>query len=301
MHSGARQLHCTEIWGGNRPTDTALSIFGMDAWVYSHPHQGDSGGDVYYLTSCSSGQISRVVVADVAGHGEVVADIARHLRRLMHRYIMYHSQKRLVRAINARFARTTPDGEFATAVVVTFDALANRMLLTNAGHPPPLHYDIKAGRWQLLENRPGSAAFHDGNPGSPARTAAGPGELVDVPLGIEPAVRYDEVDIQLNVGDLVLCYTDSLTDAMIPSGERLGPRGLLKQVADLNTTDPDQLIPALRGRIASLDPRNLLDDDVTLLLFRPNGQRTSIPLRDLAMAPFRAVRAVAGSYVGQGT
>ena len=56
-----------EVWGGNQATFAAFEKAGLDIWLYSRPFGTDaSGGDLYYLSSCASGRITRMLVADVA-------------------------------------------------------------------------------------------------------------------------------------------------------------------------------------------------------------------------------------------
>ena len=53
---------------------------GVDAWVYSQPCENQAaGGDVHYVSTCAAGQVVRMVVADVAGHGAGVAETGAHL------------------------------------------------------------------------------------------------------------------------------------------------------------------------------------------------------------------------------
>ena len=57
---------------------------GLSVWVYSRPHGSSlGGGDVYYLSLCASGRISRVLLADVSGHGELVSGLGVGLRDVM--------------------------------------------------------------------------------------------------------------------------------------------------------------------------------------------------------------------------
>ena len=80
-------LQCMEVWGGNDAVQSAVTMPGLDAWVYSRPHQGDAaGGDVHYLSSCATGRITRLLIADVSGHRQRVADIAVRLRNLMRQF-----------------------------------------------------------------------------------------------------------------------------------------------------------------------------------------------------------------------
>ncbi|MFN8858296.1 MAG: hypothetical protein ACK50P_22190, partial [Planctomycetaceae bacterium] len=95
------RMQCMEVWGGNEPATRAVELTGLQAWVYSLPYPDSrKGGDVYYLSSCASGRISRMLIADVAGHGDLVDNTARGLRDLMRRNINFISQRRLFVALN---------------------------------------------------------------------------------------------------------------------------------------------------------------------------------------------------------
>ncbi|MCA1686587.1 MAG: hypothetical protein LC745_11560, partial [Planctomycetia bacterium] len=83
-HPDGRSMHCMEIRGGSQAVEEAVTTPGIDAWVFSHPHEGaDSGGDVHYLSLCGGGVITRLILADVSGHGAAVAEISKSLRALM--------------------------------------------------------------------------------------------------------------------------------------------------------------------------------------------------------------------------
>ena len=64
------QLACTEVWGGNNIAHELLKLPGLVGLVHSKPAEpATSGGDVYYVSVCDKPVLSRVVLADVAGHG----------------------------------------------------------------------------------------------------------------------------------------------------------------------------------------------------------------------------------------
>ena len=72
-----RVMQCMEVWGGNAQTESSVSMSGLDAWVYCQPYgSADAGGDVYYVSSCATGRITRLLVADVSGHGAAVHETA---------------------------------------------------------------------------------------------------------------------------------------------------------------------------------------------------------------------------------
>jgi len=119
--TGDHAMQCMEIWGGNRAIDNVVSMPGIDAWVFSRPHKGATGGgDIHYLSSCATGLISRLLVADVSGHGAGVDGLAVKLRRLMARHVNHIDQTKFVRALNREFGDLADDGGFATALVATY-------------------------------------------------------------------------------------------------------------------------------------------------------------------------------------
>ena len=252
---------------------------GLDAWIYSEPWQHDTaGGDVHYLSSCASGQVVRMLIADVAGHGSSVAKIAGDLRLLMRRYVNDHDQGRFVRSLNREFTAASADGIFATAVAMTFDSPTNNLLICNAGHPPPLWYHAAEKKWSyLISTVVGSANF---------------------PWGIEDAVDYEQFAVHLHVDDLVLCYTDSLIEAPDSAGELIGQQGLLDLIQTLENPDPAGLVPRIIKAIDDRSKGGLDRDDVTCLLFRPNGLRPKVPYLDKLFAVPRVLGDWCGVHFG---
>jgi serine phosphatase RsbU (regulator of sigma subunit) len=273
-------MQCMEVWGGNALADRSVSMSGLDAWVYCKPFENsEAGGDVYYLSSCATGRIARLLVADVSGHGAAVRDTAVALRTLMRRYVNCLDQCQFVRSMNRQFTELSSAGSFATAVVTTFFAPTNELTLCSAGHPAPLLYRAATREWSLLDS-------------------ADTPQLSNIPLGIDD-VDYEQFSVRLDVADLVLCYSDSLIEARDAAGEMLGEQGLLKMARQLDVSDPSTIVPKLLSSIASIRGGNLAGDDVTAMLFRPNGAAPVVPLRLKLMAPLRVLHgAVSGLLSG---
>src|ERR1700682_5962792 len=136
-----QHMQCMEVWGGSQLTSRSVEFGGLEAWVYSKPYgQAQRGGDVYYASSCATGRITRLLLADVAGHGHSVASTAADLRTLMRRFVNRLDQTEFVRLLNLQFATLSRAGTFATAIVGTFFAPSGRLTVCNAGHPRPLLY-----------------------------------------------------------------------------------------------------------------------------------------------------------------
>ena len=118
-----QHMQCMEVWGGSSQTNNGVSMLGLDAWVYSRPYKkAEAGGDVYYVSSCATGRITRLLVADVSGHGADVSQTALALRAMMRRFVNYIDQTRFVRSMNDEFVSLSQNGSFATAIVTTYFA-----------------------------------------------------------------------------------------------------------------------------------------------------------------------------------
>lgn len=263
-------LHCMEVWGGNTRGDREFQMPGSEIWLHSRPVANVlNGGDVYYLSSCASGRISRLLLADVCGHGTRVSDLASQLRRLMHRHINRVRQADFIQEMNNELTRISQDGYFATALVGTFFSTSRSLQICSAGHPRPLLFRQAPGRWEVF-------------PAGPVSTAG-----VNLPLGIVSSIQYSQTTESLQPGDMILGFTDGLTDLLDRKGEPLGVNGLLQMVRSLDTAPPRLFLTAL---LANLEKWAAIPakDDLSVLLMRANGSGAS--LQSTLLAPFRMLK-----------
>lgn len=269
------RMECMEVWGGNQATERDFQTPGLKIWIYSRPYgQAAGGGDVYYLSSCASGRITRMLLADVSGHGETVSKIAVGLRDLMRRNINFIKQTRFVRAMNQQFTESCQQDGFATALVSTFFAPTQTFTLCNAGHPVPLVYRQETSTWTELANN----TDHSDGPS-------------DTPLGVIDEANYCQLDVKLSPGDMVLSFSDALTDSIDADGKPLGTRGVSAIIRALDVSRPAEMIPSLMQQISNLSDDNLKQDDATLLLCQATGAGPSF--KDNLLAPFRLFGSVA--------
>jgi len=280
MKSHPEHWQCMEVWGGNQVVDDSVKVAGLDAWVFSKPYGGsEGGGDVYYVSSCATGRIARLLLADVSGHGEAVQKLGVGLRDLMRRHVNHIDHGRFIRLMNQQFAGLAREGMFATAVVSTFFAPTMRLTLCNAGHPVPMIYRADKREWSFLQGREASSE-----------------EPTNLPLGILDLADYQTFDVPLKPGDLVLCYTDSLVESTGSDGEMLGHEGLMEIVKTIPLSQPEKFVAALLEAVAERCDGNLDKDDVTVLLFSPNGKGRHPSLWRQMVAVGRLTGKIVGSF-----
>ena len=266
-------MTCMEVWGGNRSTWSQFVVPGLDLWVYSQPYgDGELGGDVYYLSSCASGRVTRMFLGDVSGHGAEAAPLATKLRDIMRKNVNYIDQSRVVESLNEEFEAASSVGRFATAIVSTYFSPTRELSVCTAGHPPPLIYRVAAGRWEILGD--------------------GDDDLCNIPIGVLGGQEFSATKLKLATGDLFLGYSDALFESRDSDGSMLSARGLTGIANSLDVEDPAGFVKQLLQRIRDLNSENLISDDATVILARANEQ--SVALKDNLLAPFRFLGGLLG-------
>lgn len=248
------QLACLEIRGGNRLAEYHAQLPGLEAWVSCRPLlPAVRGGDLYYLSVCSQGAISRVTIADVAGHGESVSAVAENLREALREHTDDWDQSALIRQLNDGFLKGSTGGQFATAFLLSHYAVTGETLFTNAGHMPPLWRRAALNQWSFLE---------DATPYSK--------EIADLPLGMIPGTAYRQTGVQLEPGDLLILYTDGVNESCDAHGEQLGIEGLLEIANGLPTGSAAAAGEALVSAVERFrGPAAPMDDETIIALRRP--------------------------------
>jgi sigma-B regulation protein RsbU (phosphoserine phosphatase) len=151
------------------------------------------------------------------------------------------STARLVSELNQQLHATTSAEKFATFCIALYDDETGMITYTNAGHLPPI----------LIHN--GSATRLDVN-----------GTVV----GAFPSSKYDESKVELRAGDLLVCYTDGITEPENEYGEMFGEDRLIELVGKHSERDDHKVIEAVMDAVRQWTGSPELSDDMTVLLAR---------------------------------
>jgi len=252
MPTPPRRLACAETWAGISETASVVEFPGLMAWVYSVPAGTDHvGGDVHYASVCPSCIVSRIALADVSGHGETVAALGDKLRELMQVYLRDLEQIALMRDLNQALRQDFSD-HYATMVAVGWHGRRGLMVITNAGHPPPLWYRASRDEWTWLESH------------HPDVT----GRLSGLPLGLLPDVTYDRVIVRPQPDDVVVLYSDGVSEATNSAGTELGRDGLLDLVRPIDVRSPEALGTRLAAALRAFREGEAPQDDQTIIVMQ---------------------------------
>jgi len=249
-------LSCLEVWGGNQHVSALVQLPGLLAWVESAPHEhATGGGDLHYMSACNNGVVARVALADVSGHGPAVSTIAVKLRDLMRQYVNYWDQTEFVRGLNDAFPKDDTGLKYASAAILGYYTGSGELLFTNAGHPPPLWYRTNTQTWDFLRED------------SPAAKQ----QVEGLPLGLIEGTTYQQTAVQLEPGDLVVLYTDGLSEALDAAGQELGMEGILKFARAVPVGSPAAAGSKLLEAVRTFRSGPANDDETLLVLQRQMG------------------------------
>lgn len=244
MHS----IECSEIWGGIDEADMDLCTSGVTASLFSNASQGGKGGDIYYMSVCGLGRLTRMALADVCGHGEAVSSVSSWLYESLLAYANSTDDSEVLTHLN-RIASGRGLKALTTASVVSFYVTDSMLRFAYAGHPPMLVRRTSEGVWRPVD----------------LVTPTTPGNL---PLGVLNETKYDMQGMPLASGDKMLLYTDGVLEAMDRGGTLFGEEGLLDVLNNEDADQPDMVkrnvVEALRDHTGG----GLDHDDVTLMVLQ---------------------------------
>jgi sigma-B regulation protein RsbU (phosphoserine phosphatase) len=245
-HPQPRAIQCAEIWGGTRTANEDVCTTGITATIYSSASGDKQGGDIYYFSVCSYDILTRVVLADMRGHGASAAQLSSWLYDLLREYMNSLDGAGILKSLNQKVARHGFSA-LTTAVVLSFNRMDGQLHYANAGHPPPLRWNRQEG-WRSLPMAE-----------SPSGTFA------NLPLGVQEEVHYQQESLSLQPGDRLFLYSDGVTECPNPQGD-FYEEHRLTSVLDEQTNEPlHDLKHYLTGHLEAFHGGPLIHDDCTFL------------------------------------
>ncbi len=221
------------------------SVPGMDLAVFSRPAQIVSG-DYFDFFRFSDGAHG-LAIADAMGHGVSASLLMTSLQSALRTLVPEHvSPLEVLRRVNRIFIHNVNFTTFVTAFLGKFDPTTRRLTYVNAGHNPPLLWCGQEQRFSGLGS-----------------TAAAIGLVEDY----HPA----EAALSLSPGDILLFYTDGVTEATNPQHEAFGQERLQEIVGQNAQSPAQEVLYAIRQALSAYTQGLAASDDVTLLICKVTG------------------------------
>jgi sigma-B regulation protein RsbU (phosphoserine phosphatase) len=235
-------------------------------------------GDFYDFAGLSP-DTCHIIVADIAGKGVPAALLSSGARTLFRAQAQHKtSPAAILNGVSRALYEDLEHADtFITAFAARLDARHGRLTYANAGHTETVWW-----REAQQESQPLGAT--------------------GMPLGIDRALPVEEAEIVLRPGDIVLFYTDGVTEAANADSELFGLQRLIDLVAQHSHRTAEELLQAIGGAVESFQAGAPLSDDVTLVVLKalPRTIRLTYPATLEHLSDIVAqIRKVAEAY-GEG-
>lgn len=202
---------------------------------------GDIGGDLYDYFMVDEDHFC-FVIADVLGKG-IVAAMAMTMASTLLPSIapFYKRSNELVEQLNNFLCQNNIEGNFLTALLGIINLNTGTLQYTNCGHVPLYIRKIDRSFTKF-------------------------GETHSTALGVFENLKIGYDEIQLDLGDELIVFTDGITEAMNAEEEFLGISGLEEILGKLPTPNPEVTAKSILTSVHQFAKGSAHKDDITLLV-----------------------------------
>jgi serine phosphatase RsbU (regulator of sigma subunit) len=226
--------------------DEMPEFLGFEIAGTSLPSQ-QVGGDYFDFLDIGAGQLG-IAIADVSGKGMPAALLMANLQASLHAQVIKPGNvSEVISRINNQLVRSTDPNMFATFFYGILDRSRSTFTAANAGHNPPLLFRDK----DTIE-----------------RLEAG-----GLVLGFLPDQKYLQQIVRIEPGDIIVLYTDGITEAVGASGEKIsenlfGEERLIDVVRSHKKKSAREIQSAILGAISAHTANLPQSDDITLVVIK---------------------------------
>ncbi|MGE3402418.1 MAG: PP2C family protein-serine/threonine phosphatase [Vicinamibacterales bacterium] len=220
--------------------NAAYKADGVEAFGMTRP-ANTVGGDFYDILQLPDGRVL-LALGDVAGKGSPAALLMALLLAMLRTLVDEgFDGARLMARLNVQIAKHAPPSRFITLFLATLDPATGELVYVNAGQNPP-----------MLRRRDGSFdVLRDGG----------------VALGMFDGSAYTEGRMSLGAGDVLVMYSDGVTEAENPEGRPFDEQGL-RRVIESGWGSARELGWAAFEAVERHSRERRLLDDLTILVLR---------------------------------
>jgi sigma-B regulation protein RsbU (phosphoserine phosphatase) len=232
--------------------DLQMGVLALQPFFPNHPQievdaimipAKEVGGDFFDAISLDSDRIC-IAIGDVAGKGIPAAlFMMRTITLLRTEMLKTKNLLKTIHAINETLSRDNPMCMFVTLMICVVNVREGQMFYVNGGHNRLLLGNITDG-FEYLEQPKG------------------------ILVGVSPTAAYEVTSRNLNVGDMLVMYTDGITEAMNPDHEEFTEKRLLECVNRHKQLSSQGMISGIQDAVFEFASTAEQSDDLTLLAIR---------------------------------
>jgi sigma-B regulation protein RsbU (phosphoserine phosphatase) len=215
------------------------------------------GGDYYDFIPLGEGRIG-LALGDVSGKGISAALLMAGLQATLRSCALAHGDgiDRLMAEVNRRMVESSAAGKYATFFYGVYDDRRGTLTYVNAGHNPPAVFRSSG---ELLTNGDSGAVLSE----TPERLETG-----GIVVGMFEDVVYDVETIQLRQGDILLFFTDGVTEAVDAQEREFGEDRLFTVIRQNRRLFPNDLCDVVFRSVDSFVGSAAQHDDMTIVAAR---------------------------------
>jgi sigma-B regulation protein RsbU (phosphoserine phosphatase) len=201
-------------------------------------------GDYFDYLCLPNGNLA-LAIGDVAGKGISAALLMASIQSIMRTQLAAgddggrFSTSRMVAQLNRQLYASTAPEKYATFFFGVYDEASRLLTYTNAGHLPPLL--VRDGATSLLD-------------------------VTGTVVGLFPSMAYKEESIRIERGDLLIGYTDGITEPENDYGEEFGAERLAEVASQYRGSQPNETVRKIMDAVTNWSTAPELPDDMTVLI-----------------------------------
>ncbi len=201
------------------------------------------GGDLYDYVKIDDGHFG-IMIGDVSGKGVPAAlYMARVVSEFKTSAIRANDTRQAITRLNNRLSNEEGAGLFVTLSYLVFDIKNKALNYSSGGHLPVILCRQKTGETKLLDAKDG------------------------MPLGLFSA-SFSQESAALEQGDVIVLYTDGVTEAMNNKNEMFGEEKLVNIVKEKRRLSAEELVSSIQDEVAKFEGKQKKHDDTTVIVIR---------------------------------